>query len=76
MTLPVRYVHTSFSLYCSVLLLFSANSQSGSEERNLHRKQFPIRVALFMLPLHGIIKEKRNGSECMNEEEEGEEEVS
>ncbi len=41
--------HTPFSLYCLALLLFSANSRCGNAERNLHRKQSPIRVALFML---------------------------
>lgn len=40
---------TPRSLYCSPLLLFSANSRCGNVERNLHRKQSPIRIALFML---------------------------
>ena len=40
--------HTLFSLYCSALLLFSTNSRCGNVERNLHRKQPPIRIALFM----------------------------
>lgn len=47
-SLALRCAHTSFSLYCAVLLLFSVNSQCGNVERNLHRKQSPIRIALFM----------------------------
>lgn len=47
-SLALWYAHMPFSLYCSVLLLFSVNSQCGNVERNPHRKQSPIRIALFM----------------------------
>lgn len=49
--------HSPFSLYCSVLLLFSVNSRCGNVERNLHRKQSPIRIALFM-SRHGAAYKK------------------
>lgn len=52
--------HSPFSLYCSALLLFSVNSQCGNVERNLHRKQSPIRTALFMLRHSAAYKKGEN----------------
>lgn len=62
------HTHTQapFSLYRSVLLLFSSNSWCGNVERNLHRKQSPIRIALFMSKHCAAYKKRR---ECMNKKE-------
>lgn len=52
--------HMPFSIYCSMLSLFSVNSWCGNVEQNLHRKQSPIRIALFMSRQCAAYKKGKN----------------
>ncbi len=55
-----KHTHIPFSFFCSALSLFSASSQRGNAERNLHRKQSPIRIALFMSRHYAAYKKGEN----------------